>query len=217
MTYVVAEYRTMNKIVIIVFLLNYTIHAYSQIPFGIKGGVNRNDIVIENAPFLPIGLYQPNVGFHVGLFGEVRVFKLRFHPELLFVQRGANSHIYLQGSLNPASESRINLNYIELPVMFTLYKIRSLALETGPTLSYKISTKEISDNGKKDVTGRFNKPFDFGINFGLKVQIYSRVFIVGRYYHGLLSVLQFPSISPNTFPSSSLTNIQVGLHYLLKN
>ncbi|MBK5279961.1 MAG: hypothetical protein JJE09_13970 [Bacteroidia bacterium] len=76
----------MNKILIIFFLLIYTINSCSQISLGIKGGLNRNDIVIENAPFLPIGLYQPNIGFHVGLFSYVHVSKLVLRPELLFVR-----------------------------------------------------------------------------------------------------------------------------------
>ncbi len=205
----------MSKFTITFLVFICVSQSYSQTLFGIKGGVNYNDIVIENAPFLPISLYRPNIGFHVGVFTHIRISQLSLNPELLFVQRGCNSSEYLFGSLQPATDTRINLNYIELPLMFTLFRFNLLSLEAGPNASIKLSVKEISDNGKKDVSDRFNKPFDFGISVGIKAIIGQKISIAGRYYHGLGSVLQFPSTAPNTFPTSSSKTIQLSLHHLL--
>ncbi len=99
--------------------------------------------------------------------------------------------------------------------MFTLFRFKLLSLEAGPNTSIKLSAKEISDNGKKDASDRFNKPFDFGISGGVRAIIGEKISIAGRYYHGLGSVLQFPLVAPNTFPTGSSKNIQFSLLYLL--
>jgi hypothetical protein len=205
----------MSKFAITFLVLICVSKCYSQTLFGIKGGVNYNDIVIENAPFLPISLYRPNIGFHVGVFTHIRISNLYFNPELLFIQRGCNSSEYLFGSIKPGADTRINLNYIELPLMFTLFRFKLLSLEAGPNTSIKLSAKEISDNRKKDVSDRFYKPFDFGISGGIRAIIGQKISIAGRYYHGLGSVLQFPLVAPNTYPTGSSKNIQFSLHYLL--
>jgi Outer membrane protein beta-barrel domain len=210
----------MSKFAVIFLILICINQSYSQTHFGIKGGINYNDIVIENAPFLPISLYRPNIGFHVGLFTRIRIASLHVNPELLFVQRGCNSSTFLFGAMQPgafqaATDTRINLNYIELPLLVTLFRFKLISLEAGPNTSVKLSAKEISDNGKKDVSDRFNKPFDFGISGGVKAIIGQKISIAGRYYHGLGTVLQFPLVAPNTYPTSSSRNIQFSLHYLL--
>lgn len=209
------------KLIVTFLVLICFSQSYSQTLFGIKGGVNYNDIVIDNAPALPINLYRPNIGFHAGVFTQIRISKFYFNPEVLFVQRGCNSSTYLFGSIQlgnpqPASDTRINLNYIELPILFTFFRFKSISLEAGPNTSIKLSAKEISDNGKKDVSDRFNKPFDFGINGGIKAAIGSKISIVGRYFHGLGSVLQLPlHAAPFTFPTGSSKTIQFSLHYWL--
>jgi Outer membrane protein beta-barrel domain len=208
----------MSKLAVTFLVLICVSETYSQKLLGIKGGVNYNDIAIENAPFLPISLYRPDIGFHVGVFTHIRVSKFYFTPELLFVQRGCNSYANLFGSLQPASDTRINLNYIELPILFTFFRFKTLSLEAGPNTSIKLSAKEISDNGKKDVSDRFNKPFDIGINGGIRAIIGQKISIAGRYYHGFGSVLQLPLYAPpNSIPSGSSKTIQFSLHYLLRS
>jgi hypothetical protein len=159
------------------------------------------------------------MGFHAGVFTRIRIAKFFVNPELLFVQRGCNSSTYLFGSIQlgpsqPATDTRINLNYIELPLLITLFRFKLISFEAGPNTSVKLSAKEISDNGRKDVSDRFNKPFDFGISGGIKAIIGQKISIAGRYYHGLGSVIQFPPTSPYTFPMSSSKTIQFSLHYL---
>ena len=180
----------MSKILIVAyFLLIWATNSRGQTLFGLKAGLNRNEIVVENAPFLPLLLYRPNIGFHAGMFAILPSSKFSFNPELLFVQRGANSHIYLQGSLQPATDSRINLNYIELPLLFSLFRHKAISFETGPNVSMRLSAKEISDNGKTNVSNRFNKLFDFGINLGITVNIGSGISMVARYCNFLRSRL----------------------------
>lgn len=70
-------------------ILTFRVACYGQIPIGIKFGINGNDIIIENAPFLPVNLYRPSMGFLVGVTSNFRLMNpLTFNPELLFIQRG---------------------------------------------------------------------------------------------------------------------------------
>jgi hypothetical protein len=59
-----------NKIIVTSLFSICLSSAYGQTSFGIKAGINRNDILIENVPFLPIALYQPSIGFHAGIFAK---------------------------------------------------------------------------------------------------------------------------------------------------
>jgi hypothetical protein len=79
-----------------------------------------------------------------------------------------------------------------------------------------LSAKEISDNEKKDVSDQFDESFDFGINAGMKFNLSSKISMIGRYYHGLRSVRNFPEVKPDTSPSSAIKTFQFSIHYLLK-
>src|SRR6478736_5935191 len=90
-------------------------YSYGQFAFGLKGGININQLSVSNSS--GGNPYSTNMAFHFGLFGQLKLKeKLIFIPELQFTQRGAN----LQPDL------RINLNYIELPVLISYRVIKQL-------------------------------------------------------------------------------------------
>lgn len=208
----------MNKITFTFLVLVGIGQSYAQPSFGIKAGVNRNAVTLKSTPFLPMRLYQPNLGFHFGGFARINLGdKFSFNPELLFVQRGAHKNPDgLFGALQPSVGGRINLNYIELPLLLAFNPINFLSFEIGPSGSMKVSAKETSSKGKIDVSDQFDKSFDAGINAGIKVNLSNKISIVGRYYHGLRSVIRFENIYPNDPPATSANKtLQVGIHYLL--
>ena len=105
-------------ILILCLSLTFAANSYSQVPIGIKAGLNINDILIENAPFFPVNLFRPNIGFHVGLISKFSLMNpLSFNPELIFIQRGANSS-KTEGGIKV--DYRINLNYLELPLLLSI-------------------------------------------------------------------------------------------------
>lgn len=88
--------------------------AYAQLTFGLKAGGNLNGTAIK----VPTDFsYETgsHLSFHAGVFTHVPLSdKLALMPELQFVQKG----YVIDGSPN---DVRINLNYLELPVIGILF------------------------------------------------------------------------------------------------
>jgi hypothetical protein len=184
---------------VLIFLMSLG-YVYSQPVFTLKGGININDIIVESAPFLPTRLYEKSIGFHVGVISQFSLLKkLVISPELQFIQKGASSE-----------ETKVNLNYLELPLMISFTPIRILSIEMGPSASYLLSTN------KNDLSEAFNEPFDFGLTSGVKINLSNKFSILGRYYYGFSSVRSFPTTSPDFNPSAKNKNFQFSLCYSLK-
>jgi len=194
-----------RALVLILTILN-SYFTFGQTAIGIKGGPNYNTITIKNAPYLPVHLYQPSIGFHAGVFTKVNIADmLSINPELVFVQRGAMTN----------NNSRINLNYLELPILFSIRSGKFIVLELGPNASLLLSAKEKTDTGKQDVSNQFNKSYDFGINGGLTFHINKKFSVAGRYYRGFLSVMSFTRTLPITYPTGISQTVQCSLHYTI--
>lgn len=194
----------MKAIIVTLVVLTTIEFSYSQPVFGVKGGINLNEIVIENAPFLPILTYENNVGFHIGIFSQFTLIEqLAIRPELQFIQKGANS-----------DDSRINLNYLELPLLVSFAFIKMFRVEAGPSVSYLLSANALTD-GTPDGSEVFDKPLDFGFTGGIRINFNNKISMVGRYYYGLSPNRSFPTTLPDFNPTSVNRNFQVGLSYLL--
>jgi hypothetical protein len=166
-----------------------------QISFGVKGGINFNNI--ETGEFS--NNFGTAIGFHMGAYGKLKLTKnLSLIPELQFSQRGTKI----------GSES-LNVNYIELPILFS-YSIKNLlSVDLGVNPSYKASKSLLVD-----------KDFDFGAIGGLEFQLTERFTAIGRYYYGLsiISEIELSNGSNAPIGIESLYNrtIQFGISYKIK-
>lgn len=201
-------------------MLTIGVACNGQLPIGIKAGLNLNDIVIKNAPWLPIRTYMPSLGFHIGVTTAFNLSnKLTINSDLLFVQKGASTTFrddQIPGSLNANTiEGRVILNYLEIPLLLSFTPTKLISFDLGPNLGLRISAKEKTESGKSDMSDLFNKPFDFGVSGGLKFNLSNKVSIIGRYYYGLISPLAFQQTSPVPVPppSGSNRNLQIGMGY----
>jgi hypothetical protein len=203
-------------------MLTFLANSYSQVPIGIKAGLNLNDIVIKNAPFLPIRTYTPSLGFHIGVTTTFNLSnKLTFNPDLLFIQKGANTSFgddQILGSLSVVNtvDGRVNLNYLELPLLLSFTPTKLISFDLGPNLGLRISAKGKTDSSKSDIRDVFNKPFDFGVSGGLKLNLTKKISIISRYYYGLISPMKFQATSSTPSPSGSNRSLLLGMSYLLK-
>lgn len=140
--------------------------------FGIRAGINFQNL---NGEFAGNDLDNKlKTGFHVGVNAEIPLApEFYIQPGLLFSTKGAKA--------DDAADTKINLNYLELPINF-LYKpvlgTGKLLLGFGPYAGYAIGGKLKNDNNDIDLefdselsqaeAARYSwtfRRFDFGANF----------------------------------------------------
>jgi hypothetical protein len=206
----------MKKLLLLTLVL-FSISSFGQMSFGVKAGLNVNDIILKNTSSSAndySDLYEVNLGYHVGLYGVINLAeKFSLIPELQFSQKGF--HYAADGT-----EGKVNLNYVELPILLSYSPIESLSIDFGPSFAYKISAVTKSDGSKNNSDNRFEQNFDFGINGGLRFSATKRISVIGRYYYGLVAIEEFVFRDVNNNPDGSLNvyngSIQMSLSYRIK-
>jgi hypothetical protein len=146
-----------------------------QARFGIKAGFQVSDIVITNYINPDVeSEYDLKLGVHAALFADFDIdTKLQFTSELMYTNRGVNAI------------SRINLHYINVPLLAG-YKLTPLfTLHAGPDIGYLFMAR--SSYG--DVSNTWNNKLDIGLDAGVVCNLSARVMLTARYYAGFSSVM----------------------------
>lgn len=140
----------------------------AQQKVGIKGGLNLSNLTGDTNDKNLLA------GFHVGGWLEAPVTEaLSIQPELLFSQKGLKQD-YNWDELNV--ETRLRLNYLEIPVNLVYHLSKDFSFEGGPYIGYLLSAKmeATSENNSGSIEylkeldrNDFNQ-FDFGLGFGLR-------------------------------------------------
>ena len=134
-----------NKLVTLLLMsLLTTSLAFSQIKFGIRGGINSSKM--NSSTEVNTGDYKikcPNysvIGYHVGLISQIKLFSFFLQPELLYSSIRNDLDVYDLNSqiLMKPLQCKQNLNRIDIPVMIG-FKLKILKLEAGPVASFMIS------------------------------------------------------------------------------
>lgn len=144
------------------------VSSLAQISFGVKGGLNVNQTNVNISSIIGT---QTSIGFHAGGFAQMSLNKkFSFSPELQYSRRG-----YKVGS----SGYTVNVNYIELPLLFSYSLNKMVGVDLGADPSIEISS---------NTTLPYNK-FDFGAVMGVRAYVTEKIFLTARYYDGFLSIL----------------------------
>lgn len=171
-----------------------------HVNFGIKGGLNLYNIQNDNN-----SKYDMKTGFHLGLLGHIHLDpSIAVQPELVYSSQGAK---YTSNNL----EYKLNLGYINLPVMLQYMFNNGFRLEAGPQLGFLISAKSDVNNASVDVKDNF-KTIDFGVGLGVGYIKPSTGLGVDLRYNAGLS-----NINENTSVKSTNSGFQLGLFYQFKH
>ena len=222
----------MKKFLISALVVGVTALGFSQeLRWGIKGGINfanlRGDKTItyyyKGGKQIAIpGSNKGKVGFHIGAFAEYPINeKLTFQPELLISTQGAefenNSYEENRAYSSKATKnmvSKVNLTYLEVPIMFKYNVVEKLNVEFGLQIGFLIGaennivytiTNDVSrDIYSLDIDAKKMKSVDFGLNFGASYDITENIFVQARYNLGLtnVNVLNMSSLDGNVFQIS---------------
>jgi hypothetical protein len=148
--------------------------------FGVKIGGTLANMALDDS--------KSKIGFSGGVFGEFRFNSFAIQPELLFSMQGAK-----EDSEEDVS-SKIDMNYLNIPIMAKSYVFEGFSLEIGPQLGLLLSAKAKSKiEGVKasiDVKEYVND-IDFSLNIG--ASYHNPLIPVGfytRYSLGLTNIMK---------------------------
>lgn len=170
-----------------------------DINLGLKGGLNVYNINNDNN-----SEYDSKVGFHAGLIGHIHLTRqFAVQPELVYSVQGAKY-------TNAGIESKLNLGYINIPVLLQYMFDNGFRLQAGPQVGFMLNAKTEIGDVKTDVKDNF-KTVDFGLGFGAGYVTTSGFGIDARYNLGL------SNINENDATKSTNRGFQAGVFYLLKH
>ena len=166
---------------------------------GIKGGLNAFTIKTDDD-----GNLDTKIGYHIGLIGHIHISdQFALQPELVYSVQGTQ---YTE----VGEEFNLNLNYINVPLMFQYMFDNGFRLQAGPQLGFLASAKvEVNDNDT-DVKDSFES-VDLGLGIGASyVNPNSNFGFDVRYNAGLTNINKSDNEAYNR-------GFQVGVFYLFKH
>jgi opacity protein-like surface antigen len=146
--------------------------------FGVKAGVNFANLTGD------IEETSSKVGFQVGGFAEFKLSeKFAIQPELLFSTQGAKQDI------GQSEDLKLNLSYLNVPVMAKYYVAEKFSLEAGPQIGFLVGAKYKFDGEEEDAKDDV-KSIDFGVNFGAGYDFTENLSAGIRYNLGLANIAE---------------------------
>ncbi|MDX9724907.1 MAG: porin family protein [Bacteroidales bacterium] len=176
----------MKKFAIILLSVLLTIPAFSQVKFGLKGGLSTTTLKMEDLKTLTTGdteytidvLEGANYGFHGGAFIRFTMMGFYIQPEFLFASR--TDEYTITDLDSPASEviKKQKFNRIDIPLMLG-GQFGPVRINAGPTARLLIdSPGALVDN--PDLEAMY-KDLTFGYQAGLGFDIVKRITLDLRY------------------------------------
>lgn len=139
-------------ILVALFIVNCS---YAQVRFGLKAGGNLANLNGFSESKMKLGI---NAGAAV----QINLAKLFFiQPELVYSMKGTQS-----ATTRYANNSRVDLNYLNFPVLAGFRAAQNFAIRLGPEIGHLLSAKAKADGSTRDMTDLY-KDFDFGADAGL--------------------------------------------------
>lgn len=184
------------KVALAAILMTATAKA-QNINIGIKGGLNIYNIENSNG-----AKYDNQLGFNLGLIGHIHLAKkLALQPEVVYSAQGAKF-------TTVGIETKIQLGYINVPVLFQYMFDNGFRLEAGPQVGFLVNAKTKTPNLTVDIKNNIKK-VDFGLGAGIGyVNPATNFGIDARYNLGL------SDINENSSVKSTNRGFQVGVFYL---
>jgi hypothetical protein len=126
-----------------------------HVNFGIKAGLNVYTLSDDNESD-----FSSKTGLNVGFLGHIHLNqRWAIQPELLYSGQGAK---YLTNGV----ESKLKLDYINVPVLFQYMFDNGFRLEAGPQVGFLVGAKAETGDISADVKDQL-KGADFGLGLGL--------------------------------------------------
>lgn len=168
----------MKKIILAAIALLISTSAFSQIQFGVKGGLNLSSIT-------KVDDYKYKPSIYLGVTAEYAfndIFAIQ--PELIYSRQGAYAKV---GGVKVWTR----VNYLNLPIMAKLYILDNLSVDLGPQFGFNLNAKvKVKEDGvtATESVGDSFKTFDVAFGMGLTYRIIQNIDVSFRYNLGLTKV-----------------------------
>lgn len=179
----------MKKVLLCLTVTAASFIAHAQAKFGLKGGLNLANLKVSASGY-SVSLTN-RVGFHAGGFVTVPVApNINIQPEAVFSMEGAKS-----------DESKVNLSYLNVPVLFQYQSREGLFGETGPQLGLLLSAKSIDAGVTEDIKeGCKSVAFSWAVGAGYRLA--NGVGFHARYNIGLTNIADTEDADEGTLKSN---------------
>lgn len=201
----------MKTIYLSVILLASSLCSFAQFSFGVKGGAQLNNIHFKG---LEKNTFDtgPTIGIHLGAFLQIDINnKLAFIPELQYIKRGFQDDTGMEST-------RLNANYLEVPLLISFAPVKMLRLEAGPTLGYSVTTVTVRDGKRTTNNDLFDKRFELGLSAGIRVVPTDKIAVMLQYHYGLTPFDEISMRDINNVTTSGTihnTGVQLSIAYKL--
>lgn len=135
---------------------------------GIRAGANIASITGKD-----VSDVKPMTSFYAGVYKEFAIV-----PELFFIQ--PELQYSMQGY--KANDTNYTIGYLQLPVMARVYMLKTISLEAGPQIGYKV-------NDNLENNDDLNS-FDASVAGGLGINFPLGLSVSARYVHGLTNIFK---------------------------
>jgi hypothetical protein len=131
----------MKKLALIsIFCIAMVGTSFSQIKFGVRGGLNFDNVKMVKQPEDVRISYDKGMGFHFGLTSQIELLGLYVQPEILFSTL-TNDLTLDDLSTNGLDEiGKQRFNKVDVPILAGI-KINKLKLGAGPVFTKIVNTK----------------------------------------------------------------------------
>ncbi|MEO6187300.1 MAG: porin family protein [Ginsengibacter sp.] len=179
----------MKKTIIFAFSL-FLLHSAQaqQTHFGIKGGLNASSLHFEDN-----SSYDSKIGFHAGVLAHIHAsHNWAIQPEVIYSLEGAKRTV-------SGTDIKVDLNYVNVPVLFQYMVNDGLRLEAGPQLGFLVNSK--TKTGNVSVTNKNFQTVAVSIPVGAGYLTTSGLGFDARYVFGLTSINEKdnPKVQSNVF------------------
>lgn len=198
--------KTKRIILLSVLALMIGAPAFAQdFRFGAKAGVAGN--WMKRTLIEPDDRVVPNIGFYLGVAGNIELSDLMFaQAELLFARKGISTRNEILGKYSR------NISYIQLP-LFVGFKLGSddLRLMLGPEFGVCVRNNVVADAYNPSSVGTV-RPFNLAIAAQINYMITDEIGIDFKVDMGLTGTMKVPEFEGRTTEGNNLS-VQAGVCY----
>lgn len=189
----------MKKIFLIILIgvLGAGVSFAQELDLGLKAGANFSKF--SDVKELDM---SSKTGFQFGAFATIRIGKVAIQPEVLYSQQGAKF-----------DHNKINLDYVNVPVMFKYYLFQGLNIQAGPQFGFVVD-----DNVEKTFKNGVAREFDVSGLVGVGLDLPFGFRLDGRYNFGLNDAIKpidgVNFINPGNPGKNSIFTVSIGYSFL---